>query len=160
MQSARSKLSICLSSFGESNPELYGIRRTINPMIGFLKRNNHYCIVGFTYHFKSLTHRVSRLPNRSVRPQIIDLLTFLDVNRQFSIKSIFTTVKWPKIGHILAGSLSLVWMGLKVFVPWVGKWPDRLTNRARSLVGVLDQSLFFSYFTCQSYNCRGNQRHH
>ncbi|RLN38622.1 hypothetical protein C2845_PM01G20240 [Panicum miliaceum] len=35
-QSARSKLSIGLSSFGESNPELYGIQRKINPMIGFL----------------------------------------------------------------------------------------------------------------------------
>ena len=59
------------------------------------------------------------------------------------MKSIFTTVKCPKKGLVLASSLSRVWIGPKVFVPRVGKRSDRLINRAWNPVGVLDQSLLF-----------------
>jgi len=111
-------------------------------MIGFLNRKR-CCIIGFTDHFKLLIHGQSALKKLLERPQIVDLSTFLDPHSLFSMKSIFTTVKWPKIGHVLAGSISRVLIPLKVFVPQVGKRSDLLINRARSPVGVLDQSLNF-----------------
>ena len=129
-------------------------------MIGFLNRNNQCCIIGFTDHFKLLIHGQSVWKNRSVRPQIVDLSTFLDIHCLFSMKSIFTTVKCPKKGLVLASSLSRVWIGPKVFVPRVGKCSDRLINRARSPVGGSRSIPFILYFTCQSYNFRGDQRHH
>ena len=109
-------------------------------MIGFLNRNNQCCIIGFTYYFKLLIHGQSFWKNQSVRPQIVVLSTFLYIHW---MKSIFTTVKWPKKGLVLASSLSRVWIGPKVFVPRVGKHSDRLINRAWNPVGVLDQSLLF-----------------
>ncbi|PVH63230.1 hypothetical protein PAHAL_3G499100 [Panicum hallii] len=56
-------LVLVLASFGESNPELYGIQRKINPMIGFLNRKR-CCIIGFTDHFKLLIHGQSAQKKR------------------------------------------------------------------------------------------------
>lgn len=113
-----------------------------NPMIGFLNRK-HCFIIGFTDHFKLLIH------GQSAQKKTIGKASnrgFIDISGYplpVPEKSIFTTVKWPKIGHVLAGSISRVLIPLKVFVPRVGKRSDRLINRARSPVGVLDQSLNF-----------------